>query len=359
MSRIAKHTSYTQLHVLKTIPEHHRIPRNIVIWRNRVFTSTYYENLPAGKQKRFTAFINALLPYHQPQKHYIQITREHLATIIGCSLKTISRYFKDLKEHGLLTLVAPGRSREKSPLNINEAPVYAPCVPLEDHQAVVPAAGVEVVDSQIFVHPFVKELKELNPLNAREEKAALPLPPKVKDSKKKPKIEPLGIYESVIAPEGTKKAQKALELRAAATLRERVIALRGVSLPRIAFICRRYFVAGWCVKDILNALEVSADGQQYTTNGADGMRSKIAWLVIRLRNWLSIEGAPVESLTQHREVARRVELERRAAERAAEVAARKKARPMPVGVKRQLDFLKLKAALGMEAAVKKYPEFAC
>lgn len=358
MSRIAKHTSYTQLDVLKTIPEHHRIPRNIVVWRNRVFASDYYENLPAGKQKRFTTFINALLPYHQPQKHYIQITREHLATTIGCSLKTISRYFKDLKEHGLLTLVAPGRSREKSPLNINEAPVYAPCVPLEDHQAIVPAAGVEVVDSQIFVHPIVKKLKELNPFNAHEEKAALALPPKIKDSKKNPKIEPLGIYESVIAPEGTKKAQRALELRAAATLRERVIALRGVSLPRVAFICRRYFVAGWCVKDILNALETAPDGQQYTTNGADGMRSKIAWLVIRLKNWLSNEGTPMTSLTQRREVARRIECERRAAERAAEIAARKKARPMPASVKRQLDFLKLKGALGIDVAVKKYPEFA-
>lgn len=357
MSRIANHSSYSQLTVLRTIPTGHRSPRNIVIWRNRIFASDYYQSLPQGKRSRFTAFINAMLPYHQPQKRYIQITREYIASIVGCSLKTVSRYFKELMEHGFLTRVAPGRSKEVSRLGINEAPVYAPCAPESDLEKSAPVP-VELVDPRIFVHPSVKESKELNPFNARVENSATQQKKEAGDSSKKSKIQPLGIFEPVIASEGTKKAQRALELRAAAALRERVLALRKLSLLKIAYLCRSYFKAGWCVKDILIALESSPDGRLYSTNGADGMRSKVAWLVIRLRSWTDQGGQILPSYCRQKEDARLEELATRAKERAVEIATEKKAGPMPSAVRRKLDFLKVKSALGEEKALERFPEFA-
>lgn len=357
MSRIANHSSYSQLTVLRTIPTGHRSPRNIVIWRNRVFASDYYRSLPQGKRSRFTAFINAMLPYHQPQKRYIQITREYIASIVGCSLKTVSRYFKELMEHGFLTRVAPGRSKEVSRLGINEAPVYAPCAPESDLEKSAPVP-VELVDPRIFVHPSVKESRELNPFNARVENLASQPNLAAGDSSKKSKIQPLGIFEPITASESTKKAQRALELQAAAALRERVLALRKFSLLKIAYLCRSYFKAGWCVKDILVALESSPDGKLYTTNGADGMRSKAAWLIIRLRAWSDTDGQILPSYSRQKECARLAEITARAKERAAEKAVEKKARPMPSAVRRRLDFLKTKSALGEEKALEHFPEFA-
>lgn len=347
MSRIAKHTHYTQLEVHAPMPKGCTSPRNIVIWKNRIFASSFYEQLPAGKKKRFHDFVMAMLPWHQPQLHYIQITREKIATTIGCSLKTISRYFSLLIQEGFLALVAPGKSKEKSKLGINEAPVYAPCVQRE---------GVDSSLNENFVHPFVNLSKNLNPFNARTRKNSSRRPQGCKDSDQK--IKTLNPYQPVIAPEGTKKAQRALELQAAATLRERAIDLRELSLPHLASLCRRFFKAGWCVKDILQALEENPSGDKYTTNGAGGMRSKAAWLCLRLKAWLTDANTPLPSPVETASQKRGQELAQRAKERRQELARLAKSKPMPTVIKKRLQYQRLVRDRGIDFALKQYPEFA-
>lgn len=347
MSRIAKHTHYSQLEVHAPMPKGRTSPRNIVIWKNRIFASSFYANLPTGKKKRFHNFVMAMLPWHQPQHHYIQITREKIATAVGCSLKTISRYFALLIQEGFLALVAPGKSKEKSKLGINEAPVYAPCL---EREVVDPAVA------ENFVHPFVNLSKNLNPFNARARKNSFSAPHRFKDSDQK--IKTINPYQRIIAAKGGKRAQRALELQAAATLREKAIDLRELSLPHLASLCRHFFRAGWCVKDILNALEETPEGNKYSTNGAGGMRSKAAWLCLRLKPWLNDAQTPLSSPTEVASQQRAQELAKRNQQRREEETRRAKATPMPAAIKRRIQYQRLARDWGMEFALKQYPEFA-
>lgn len=116
------------------------------------------------------------------------------------------------------------------------------------------------------------------------------------------------------------------EERAAGRVRELVPVLRQLTPGHVRFLIAKWLQAGWCVSDVVFAINHDATGQPH--GFLDQVRYAPGWLSHRMSRWLSPAGDPLPSSSQRRtaehERARAEQLARRqarqkAAEHAAEV----------------------------------------
>lgn len=71
---------------------------------------------------------------------------------------------------------------------------------------------------------------------------------------------------------------------------QHVMALRPVPLDSLYEVCRPYFLEGWCVRDVLFAMNQDPDGEQYPTGEntwtLEVLPDRTLWrLLTRLRTW--------------------------------------------------------------------------
>lgn len=158
-------------------------------------------------------------------------------------------------------------------------------------------------------------------------------------------------------------AGRSERLAAADRLKDEVIDLRRVPTQLLAGHLRKVFASGWCIRDIVRALEKTPAGEVYQTRGAGGMRSVLAWLHLRLKAWGSEDdGSLLPSPTAN---------ERAEAQRVREVAITReqatrtrlaKAQVVPVRgleqVRLMREFVKVKNRWGLNEAARLYPEQA-
>ena len=293
-------------------------PDNALPWRRRV-AQKYLSTLSATKARTARKIIDYISYRYRIGEYTAQFTYAEIASHIGVCTKTVQRYIHELIKHRLLAIVRKGRSAAYSRTKHNEAPIYTLLIPSDTRKNVHPLSSLK---------KSVKSLKD--------------------NTKKFP-------LTSVI---------KTVSDRWAATqrLKEEVLDLRKIPTALLAGHLKKTFAAGWCVKDIIEALERTPDGEVYLTRGAGGMRSVLAWLHIRLNAWRNDEGILLPSPTRikyeeqmkarNEAVARQRRIERKLAEPVV-IPARglEKMRLMR-------EFLKVRARYGVVKATRLYPEQA-
>ncbi len=92
---------------------------------------------------------------------------------------------------------------------------------------------------------------------------------------------PLWLFDPRAAPDGKEESMLAVQV-----LQQHVIALRRVNQTEIYEAVRPYFNSGWCVRDILWAMERQADGEDYNEMEAWHPREPPQKLIWRLRKRL-------------------------------------------------------------------------
>ena len=292
-------------------------PENALPWRRRV-TEKYLSKLSATKAATAQKVMDYISYRYRIGEYTAQFTYAEIASHLKVCTKTVQRYIHELITAGLLAVVRAGKSAAYSATEHNEAPIYTLLIP--------------------------RVVKNVHPLSS--------LKKSVKSLKDNTKKFPL---TSVI---------KTVSDRWAATqrLKEEVLDLRKIPTALLAGHLKKTFAAGWCVKDIIEALERTPDGEVYLTRGAGGMRSVLAWLHIRLNAWKTEEGLLLPSPTRIRyveqvkaraeAVARQRRIERELAEPVViPVAGLEKMRLMR-------EFLKVRARYGAVEAARRYPEQA-
>lgn len=292
-------------------------PDNALPWRRRV-AQKYLSTLSATKARTARKIIDYISYRYRIGEYTAQFTYAEIASHIGICTKTVQRYIHELLAHRLLAIVRKGRSALYSQTEHNEAPIYTLLIPYEEEN----------------VYPLSSLKRSVKSL---------------KDNKQKFLLTQVPVTHSE-------------RVAACEELKIRVLDLRKVPTFLLVKHLKKTFAAGWCVKDIIEALERTPDGEVYLTRGAGGMRSPLAWLHIRLNAWRNDEGTLIPSPT-------RVKYEEQMKARNEAVARQRKiaqvlAEPVVVparGLEKMRlmrEFLKVKARYGALEAARLYPEQA-
>lgn len=292
-------------------------PDNALPWRRRV-AQKYLSTLSATKARTARKIIDYISYRYRIGEYTAQFTYAEIASHIGVCTKTVQRYLHELIKHRFIAVVRKGRSALYSQTEHNEAPIYTLLIPCEGEN----------------VHPLSSLKKSVKSL---------------KDNKQKFLLTQVPVTHSE-------------RVTACEELKIRVLDLRKVPTFLLVKHLKKTFAAGWCLKDIINALERTPDGDIYLTRGAGGMRSPLAWLHIRLNAWKTEEGLLLPSPTRIRyeeqvkvraeAVARQRRIERELAEPVVvPVAGLEKMRLMR-------EFLRVRARYGVVEAARLYPEQA-
>ena len=269
-------------------------------WISHVEEATQAALLRSDTQRRVRAVALAILE-RSDKDHLSRPTWAFLQERTGQSRATVARHLAWLRHQGLLATVAPGRRgifapggalsgklpgeyevpEENHPSDPeNEAALYvlcesAPLTLVEDDSAVdetetPPPLGVKN-------HPRTR---------ARGDFPSQPEPLRGTDSQAASRP-PGGAAWRHLAPwpAGQTPSGKDNMLRAAAELQNRVPVLRHISAQHVRSILREFFLAGWTIIDLHQALDHRPDGSTWPHSGAAGVENWGAWLRYRLAAW--------------------------------------------------------------------------
>lgn len=292
-------------------------PENALPWRRRV-AQKYLSTLSATKAATARKIIDYVSYRYRIGEYTAQFTYAEIASHLGVCTKTIQRYLHELITHRLLAVVRAGRSALYSPTERNEAPIYTLLIPSQQEN----------------VHPLSSLKKSVKSLKNNHQKFPLTKVP--------------GSFSELVA--------------ACEELKIRVIDLRKVPTFVLVRRLKKTFAAGWCVRDIVGALERNPEGEVYLTRGAGGMRSPLAWLHIRLNAWKTDEGLLLPSPTRIR-YEEQIKARAEAVKRQQEIVQRL-AEPVMVptaGLEKMRlmrEFLKVRERYGAARAARLYPEQA-
>lgn len=293
-------------------------PENALPWRKHA-GQTYLTQLSATKAATAQKIIDYISYRYRLGEYTAQFTYQEIATHLHISTKTIQRYIHELIQRRLLALVRRGKSAAFSETQANEAPIYTLLIP---------------VDMRKNVHPLITFKKSVKSL--KDSKKKFPLP-------------------SVIESASDRWATTV-------RLKEEVLDLRKIPTRLLAGHLKKTFTAGWCLRDIIRALEQDPEGNVYQTRGAGGMRSPLAWLHIRLNAWKTEEGTLVASPTAVARVEVAEERQRLIEQQKQVLKERNTPRPKPVrglaAVRQMREYLKVKSRYGAVEAALRYPEQA-
>ena len=292
-------------------------PENALPWRRRV-TQKYLNKLSATKTRTAQKIINYISYRYRIGEYTAQFTYAEIAAHIGVCTKTIQRYIHELIRARLLAVVKAGKSVAYSSTEQNEAPIYTLLVPVREKN----------------VHPLSSLKKSVKSL---------------KDNKKNFLLTQVPVSHSE-------------RVAACDELKMRVIDLRKVPTRLLARHLKSTFAAGWCVKDIIEALERNPHGEVYLTRGAGGMRSVLAWLHIRINAWKTEDDVLMGSRTAQRHA--EAVIRREQARIQQQKLLREKAQPVVVpsrgleAMRLMREFLKVRARYGLAHAAVLYPDQA-
>lgn len=306
----------TLFDLIKARPTGTQSPDNALPWR-RYTAQKYLANLSATKAKTAQKIINYISYRYRLGEYTAQFTYAEIASHLRICTKTVQRYIHELIKKQLLAVVRAGKSAAFSETEANEAPIYTLLVP-----------GVK------NVHPLSSFKKS------------------VKSLKDRTKIFPLTTVIETAAD----------RWRAAERLKNEVLDLRNVPTMLLMKHLRKIFSAGWCVQDVVTALEQGPDGVVYQSRGAGGMRSVLAWLHIRVNAWKDTAGELPPSPTQMKRQQSEAERKRLIQQQQQVLEELKRPWPVPVRgleqVRLMREFLRVKDRLGWVEAEKQYPEQA-
>lgn len=306
----------TLFDLIKARPTGTQSPDNALPWR-RYTAQKYLANLSATKAKTAQKIIDYISYRYRLGEYTAQFTYAEIASHLRICTKTVQRYIHELIKNRLLAVVRAGKSAAFSKTEANEAPIYTLLVP-----------GVKNVHPLSSFKKCVKSLKD------------------------RTKIFPLtAVVESAAG-----------RWKAAERLKDEVLDLQKVPTVLLVKHLGKIFAAGWCVQDIIRALEQDSEGIVYQTRGAGGMRSCLAWLHIRVNAWKYDDGSLPPSPTRIQRKQAEAQRERLIQQQKQILEEMNRPKVVPVrGLEKMRlmrEYLKVKRFKGAVEAARLYPEQA-
>lgn len=320
--RVRVEKEHTPLALMAAIPEGYRPPEHVMEWVRAAREWLSSLDLRADARRNRLRVIEYLASRHQPRTRTILTTWAWIQDALGVARCTAARLLHELREAGLLTTVATGRSAARTPKATgrtrNEAPVYAlmlACDPQPATSATDPQEDatelVEGVDINETPDP-VGGLRSTTHARARE----------LSPERSRYAADSLKWQHASRAAFATLAAQRprdqwsrhaTMPLTRLWSRRERKqalwelalhvqwfsVAMRGASTAAVAAAIRPFMLAGWNVGDVLHALEWSSDGQKDELGDLFCLRMD-TYMRKRLASWMR-EGQPVASFSQRQE----------------------------------------------------------
>jgi hypothetical protein len=275
-------------------------------------------------------FANAVAqcPGFDPASMTIMPIWQRLQERFGFPSKSISNYFRRLRDWGVLAVVATGRTAQFTPKSSgrteNEAAIYVLLEKVEVQG--VEKSSVPVPNRAVNNPPHARAHEDSKP----NIEAASPLTSSKRAAQRRDvnhqllkRTEPLWDPHTTTNA-GTKRGRREAERLASLELQFRSLTLRRISTAHVAAICRPFFRAGWTVSDILHAIFWRPNTDAKYHHDADtGIENVGAWLKHRLSKWIRPDSGFYRSPSQKRAAEnvqrlaeRRAALERRERERA-------------------------------------------
>ncbi|MFJ6303078.1 hypothetical protein [Pseudarthrobacter oxydans] len=304
------------------IPAGHRPARHIIRWLRSIQELAEFQLARKDLKANIWRFANAVAqcPGFDPASMTIMPIWQRLQERFGFPPKSISNYFRRLRDWGVVAVVATGRTAEFTPKSSgrteNEAAIYVLLEKVEEEG--VEKSSVPVPNRAVNNPPHARADEE-SKLNID---AATPHASSKRAAQRREvnhqllhRKEPLWDPNKTTSAR-TKRERRETERLASLELQFRSFPLQRISTPHVAAICRPFFRAGWTIKDILHAIDWRPNTDaRYHHDGASGVENTGAWLKYRLGKWVRPEGTFYRSPSQKRAAE---ESQRAAQRRAAE-----------------------------------------
>lgn len=325
--RVRKAKERSNRAVWSVIPAGHRPARHIIRWLRSIQELAEFQLARKDLKANIWRFANAVAqcPGFDPASMTVMPLWQRLQERFGFPSKSISNYFRRLRDWGVLAVVATGRTAEFTPKSSgrtdNEAAIYVLLEKVEEED--VEKSSVPVPNRAVNNPPHARagEESKLN-IDAATPHASLKRAAQRREvnhqllNRKAPLWNP---NETTSAK--TKRERREAERLASLELQFRSFPLQRISTPHVAAICRPFFRAGWTIRDILHAIDWRPNTDaRYHHDGASGVENTGAWLKFRLGKWVRKDGGFYRSPSQKRE-ADRIQ---RAAERRAVLERRER-----------------------------------
>lgn len=311
-------------HIRAAVREGFRVPEHTDEVLQALEDHPEYSQVRSDLRRGLRRCVEALIGTADFSTMTTRATKAKLADLLGVCRRTVNRYMAQLREWGLVGMVANGRSAAYASVGedgrrINEAAVHVLCVPEGAHRVLRRAARLlglgapgsrrrnrgpveESVTPPSEAGLYLRDKKVLPRTHARG---------RISQSKEQAR---LGCsVDQVRWNRHRVPTNRAQQRTAAWRLKSLLPNVLGKMSDRdIASCVRDFFAAGWSVADLHHALEVRPDGSAWPYSGAPETKEPHrvrGWLKFRLTAWRDQAGVPVTSRGQQalleREKARR------------------------------------------------------
>jgi hypothetical protein len=253
------------LRVLQAIPDGHQRAGSAAGWCRAVEQHPALLELRADARENALAVLWVLARYSDHRTKLTRPTWARLQAVTGLSRASVARWLRWARAHRLIGHVEQGST--------------------ERYRA---GQTSEDLGNRSAVYVLLSETPSPDP-------TSLPNPTRARDPELSTKPAALRTAGSDLAPAKTNDER----LAAAELLQQRVPAARRISSRHVRSLCREFFEAGWCVRDVHWALDNEPSGvaHPYAFNTSE-LRSPAGWIAARLAHWRDSAGQPIPSRRQ-------------------------------------------------------------
>lgn len=298
--------------IAAAIPDGYMPARHVIRWLRYLEALPQFQTARKDLKKNIWAFANAFVQgrgYDPVSKTHMPVW-ERLSEQSGIPLRSLSRYFRRLRDWNLLGLVATGRSAEKTPRSTgktkNEAAIYVLLEPLKSaEERRLEKSGAPVPKGYVFNPTHTHENQKTKLENATAtpfaslRRAASRL---AVNNLLRTRKEPFWPGNATTNHPMTRGERREAERLASAELQYRIFPIRNISTAHLASIIRPFLQAGWTVNDVAHAIDNPFEaGTRHGHDGATGITEIGHWLTYRLGFWIRTNGVPHRSPTQTRQ----------------------------------------------------------
>lgn len=305
----------------RAIPEGASRPSHTDEWIEALENHPDYELVRADRKRALRLCVETLIATADFASMTVRPTWDRLAEFLEKARRSVARYLQQLREMGLLSVVASGRSADYAPIGedgqrVNEAAVYVLCVPEKRdlmkervarimglRRASVDESGTPPSEAGLYlsnkrVHPRTHAREGFS---KSEEQKRINL-----------------TVDQIRWNRHRSPSNRAQQLTAGWRLKTLLPNVLGRMSDRdVAAAVRDFFTAGWSPADVHHALEFRADGTPWPYSGAPDTKEPHrvrGWLRFRLAGWRDAAGTPLVSRGQQDRAQQDAEVRARAAQ---------------------------------------------
>lgn len=311
--------------VARAIPEGAERPKHTDEWIEALEAHPVYETARADLKRALKRCVEAMAETADFVAMTTRPTWDKLTIVLEKARTSVSRYLRQLRQMGLLAVVASGRSAAHAPAGedgkkTNEAAVYVLCVPekqssMKERVARIMGLRRPVVDES-GTPPREAGLRESNKDIYPRTRARGGVSQSEEQKRLGCSVDQIRWNRHRVP------VNRAQQLTAAWRLKSLLPNVLGkMSDQDVAACVRDFFNAGWSVADLHHALDSRPDGSPWPYSGAPDTKEPHrvrGWLKFRLAGWRNEADVPMVSRDQHDRAEREAAWRARQAQQAAE-----------------------------------------